>query len=98
MLWWQFALPGAGSGGIVQVLAVFGCVAVWQDARRNRSGRIKLVPPGLRRYVDVSAHAIMPSARVVLGTAAALLCGIAGHVTGQVPAEAAVAAGEGGLP
>ena len=88
MPWWQFALLGAGGGAIVEVLAVFRCVAVWQDARRNRDGTIKLVPPGLRRYVDVPAHAIMLPARVVLGIAAAVLFGVTGQVTGPYGAVA----------
>lgn len=82
MPWWQFALLGAGGGAIVEVLAVFRCVAAWQDARRNRDGTIKRVPPRLRRYVDTPAHAIMLPTRVVLGTAAAVLCGVTGQVTG----------------
>jgi hypothetical protein len=145
MPWWQFALLGAGGGAIVEVLAVFRCVAAWQDARQNRDGTIRLVPPVLRRYVDVPAHAIMLPARVVLGTAAAVLFGVTGQVTGpygavaigcaapvllaqlgsipqiakavngasearkqavaqcaavgaEIPGEAAVSAGEGGLP
>jgi hypothetical protein len=82
MPWWQFALLGAGGGALVEVLAVFGRFAAWQDARRNRDGTIKRRPPGLRRYVDIPAHAIMLPARVVLGAAAAVLCGVTGQVTG----------------
>jgi hypothetical protein len=88
MPWWQFALLGAVGGAIVEVLAIFRCVAAWQDARRNRDGTIKLFPPGLRRYVDVPAHAIMLPARAVLGTAAAVLCGVTGQVTGPYGAVA----------
>jgi hypothetical protein len=88
MPWWQFALLGADGGAIVEVLAVFRCVAAWQDARRNRDDTIKLVPPVLRRYVDVPAHAIMLPARVVLGAAAAVLCGVTGQVTGPYGAVA----------
>jgi hypothetical protein len=82
MPWWQFALLGAGGGAIVEVLAIFRCVAAWQHARLNRDGTIKRVPPELRRYVDIPAHAIMLPARVLLGTAAAVLLGVTGQVTG----------------
>ena len=88
MSWWQFALLGAAGGAIVEVLAIFRCVAAWQDARKNRDGTIKRVPPRLRRYVDVQAHAIMLPARVVLGTAAAVLFGVTGQVTGPYGAVA----------
>jgi hypothetical protein len=88
MPWWQFALLGAGGGAIVEVLAIFRCVAAWQDARRSRDGTIKRVPPKLARYVDVPAHAVMLPARVLLGAAAALLCGITGQVTGPYGAVA----------
>lgn len=88
MPWWQFALLGAGGGAIVEVLAVFRCVAVWQDARRNRDGTIKRAPPELRRYVDVPAHAIMLPVRMGLGAAAAVLFGVTGQVTGPYGAVA----------
>jgi hypothetical protein len=88
MPWWQFALLGAGGGAIVEVLAAFRCVAAWQDARRDRNGTIKHVPPKLRRYVDIPAHAIMLPARVALGTAAAVLFGVTGQVTGPYGAVA----------
>jgi hypothetical protein len=88
MPWWQFALLGAGGGAIVEVLAIFRCVAAWQDARRDRNGTIKRVPPKLRRYVDIPAHAIMLPARVLLGSAAAVLLGVTGQVTGPYGAVA----------
>jgi hypothetical protein len=49
---------------------------------------IKRVPPKLRRYVDIPAHTIMLPARVALGTAAAVLLGVAGQVTGPYGAVA----------
>jgi hypothetical protein len=82
MPWWQFALLGACGGAIVEVLAIFRDVAAWQDARRNHDGTIKPAPLRLRRYVDVAAHAIMLPARMVLGIAAAVLCGVTGQITG----------------
>jgi hypothetical protein len=88
MPWWQFALLGAGGGAIVEVLAIFRCAAAWQDARRNSNGTIKRAPPGLRSYVDVPAHAVMLPGRVVLGAAAAGLCGVTGQVTGPYGAVA----------
>jgi hypothetical protein len=88
MPWWQFALLGTGGGAIVEVLAVFRCVAAWQEARRNRDGTLKRTPPELRRYVDVPAHAIMLPTRAALGATAATLCGITGQVTGPYGAVA----------
>jgi hypothetical protein len=88
MPWWQFVLLGAAGGAIVEVLATFRCVAAWQDARRSHDGTIKRVPPKLARYVDVPAHAIMLPARMLLGAAAALLCGVTGQVTGPYGAVA----------
>ena len=88
MPWWQFALLGALGGAVVETLAIFRCFAVWQDARRNRDGTVKLIPPEMRRYVDVPAHMIMLPSRVVLGGAAAVLCGLTGQVTGAYGAVA----------
>jgi hypothetical protein len=88
MPWWQFALLGAGGGAIVEVLAIFGCVARWQDARREPNGTIKRDGQELGKYIDVPAHAIMLPVRVVLGAAAAILCGVTGQVTGPYGAVA----------
>ena len=88
MPWWQFTLLGASGGVIVEVLAVFRCVAVWQGARRNRDGTLKRTPPKPGRYVDVAAHAIMLPARAALGAAAATLFGMTGQVTGTYGAVA----------
>ena len=82
MTCWQFAVLGAGGGAIVEVLAVFRCVAAWQDARRSHDGTIKRVPPKLRRYVDMPAHATILPARVLLGAAAAILLGATGQIDG----------------
>jgi hypothetical protein len=82
MPWWQFALLGTGGGLIVEVLAIFRCVAAWQEAHRNLGGTLKNTPPKLGRYVDVPAYAIMLPARAVLGAAAATLFGTTGQVTG----------------
>jgi hypothetical protein len=88
MPWWQFALLGASGGAIVEVLAVFRSAIAWQHARRNGDGTIKLIAPGLQRYIDIPAHAAMLPARVVLGAAAAVLCGVTGQVTGPYGAVA----------
>ena len=88
MPWWQFALLGAGGGAIVEVLAVFRGIAAWQDARRNPDGTIKFLPPRLREYVDGPAHMLMLPARMVLGTAATVLCGVTGQITGPYGAVA----------
>ncbi len=88
MPWWQFALLGTSGGAIVEVLAVFRCVAIWQGARRNRDGTLKRIPPELRRYVDVPAHAIMLPTRAALGAVAAALFGMTGQVTGPYGAVA----------
>jgi hypothetical protein len=88
VLWWQFALLGAIGGAIVEVLAVFRCTAVWQEARRNRSGTLKRSPPAWRTYVDVPAHAFMLPARAALGAGAVTLFGTTGQVTGAYGAVA----------
>jgi len=89
MPWWQFALLGALGGAIVEALAVFRCAAAWQGARRSPDNNtVKRCPPRLRRYVDVPAHAIVLPTRMLLGAAAAVLCGLAGQVTGSYGAVA----------
>jgi hypothetical protein len=88
MPWWQFALLGAGGGVIVEALAFFRSVSVWQDARRNHDGTLKRRPPGLQRYLDLEAHALMLPARAALGAAAAVLFGLTGQVTGPYGALA----------
>jgi hypothetical protein len=88
MLWWQFALLGAGGGTIVEAVEVFRWVAVWQHARRSADGTLRRKPPTLRRYVDLPAHAIMLPARAALGALAAVVFGLTGQVTGPYGALA----------
>lgn len=88
MPWWQFAMLGAGGGVIVEALAVFRSVTVWQDARRNHDGTLKRRLPDLDRYVDLPAHALMLPARAALGAVAAILLGLTGQVTGPYGALA----------
>lgn len=88
MPWWQSALLGTGGGALVELLAVFRCVATWQRARQNRDGTLKKTPPELRRYVDIPAHTIMLPARAVLGAVAATVFGVTGQVTGPYGAVA----------
>jgi hypothetical protein len=88
MAWWQFALLGAGGGVIVETMAIFRAISVWQDAHRNRVGIVKRVPPRLGHYIDVPAHAIMLPARALLGMAAAVLFGVTGQVVGPYGAVA----------
>jgi len=88
MPWWLFALLGAIGGAIVEALEVFRWIAVWQEARRNPSGRRKQAPPKWRTYVDVPAHAVMLPARAALGAGAVTLFGITGQVTGVYGAVA----------
>ncbi len=88
MPWWQSALLGAGGGALVELLAVFRCIAMWQKARQNRDGTLKRTPPDLRRYVDIAAHSIMLPTRAGLGAAAATVFGITGQVTGPYGAIA----------
>jgi hypothetical protein len=88
MPWWEYALLGMGGGAIVEVLAFFRCVTVWQQARQNRDGTLKRTPPDLRRYVDISAHLIMLPCRALLGAVAAVLFGTTGQVTGLYGAVA----------
>lgn len=82
MPWWQFALLGAAGGAIVEVLAIFRCIAAWQDARRNNDGTVKRQPAKMRDYVDVPAHSLMLPARILLGVAAAVLLGVTRQVIG----------------
>jgi len=86
--WWEFGLLGAGGGMIVEVLAIFRWVAVWQDARRDKDGLLLPTPPKLAKYVDIPAHALMLPARMVLGAVAAILFGLTGQVTGPYGALA----------
>lgn len=88
MLWWQFALLGTIGGALVEVLEVFRWTAVWQEARRNRGGMLKLSPPKWRAYVDLPAHAFMLPARAALGAGAVTLFGATGQVTGAYGAVA----------
>ena len=82
MPWWQFALLGGAGGAIVELLAGFRCIALWQDARRVDGGALKSRPPKLSRYLDIQAHLIMLPLRTVLGSVAAVLFGLTGQVTG----------------
>jgi len=88
VLWWQFALLGIIGGAIVEVLEIFRWTAVWQEARRNRSGTLRRTPPAWRTYVDLPAHAFMLPARAALGAGAATLFGMTGQVTGAYGAVA----------
>ena len=88
VLWWQFALLGTIGGAIVEVLEIFRWTAVWQEARRNRSGTLRRIPPTWRTYVDLPAHAFMLPARAALGAGAATLFGMTGQVTGAYGAVA----------
>lgn len=83
MAWWQFALLGAGGGAIVEVLTTFRSVALWQEARRDTSGRMKRVQPRLRSYVDVPVIAWLLLLRTTLGAVTAVLFGVTGQIAGS---------------
>lgn len=88
MAWWQFALLGAGGGALVEALAVFKWITIWQGDRRVSSGTIKGAPPGWRRYVDVPVHAWLLVIRAPLGAATATLFGLTGQISGAYAAVA----------
>ncbi|WP_027944560.1 hypothetical protein [Amycolatopsis taiwanensis] len=86
--WWQFALLGAGGGALVEILAIFKWLAVWQSARRTSTGKVKGSPPKLRSYLDVPVHAWMAVFRTVLGAGSAVLFGAGGGINGPYVAVA----------
>lgn len=63
MQWWQYALLGAAGGVIIEALEIFHGMTQWQQARRDRHGRLKRLPAKLGRFVDFPAHARMLPAR-----------------------------------
>lgn len=88
MPWWQFALLGALGGAVVEILAFFRDVAVWQDKRRNEDGTVRPTPPRLSAYVDILPHVFLLPLRAGLGAGAAVLFGTTGQVTGPYGAFA----------
>jgi hypothetical protein len=88
VLWWQFAMFGACGGALVEVLAVFKWLAVWQSARRTSTGRVRGKPPKLRTYIDVPVHAWLAVFRTVLGAGCAALFGAGGQINGPYVAVA----------
>lgn len=88
MPWWQFALLGAGGGALVEALAVFKWITVWQADRRTPAGRVKGKPPDWRLYIDVTALGWLLSIRGALGAGAATLFGMTGQISGAYAAIA----------
>ncbi len=88
MDWWQFSLLGTCGGAIVEVLSVFRWLAVWQDARRTTTGRVKSSPPRARSFVDAPVHAWMLLVRMLLGAGTASLFGATGQISGAYVAVA----------
>lgn len=88
MAWWQFALLGSGGGALVEALAIFKWISVWQADRRTPSGRVKGKPPGWRLYVDVPALRWLLVIRAALGAGAATLFGMTGQIDGAYAAIA----------
>ena len=72
MDWAVAAALGMVGGGVVEVVAVWGYLTAWQQARHRarRQGR-KL--PALSRYVDPAADALVAITRLALGAAAAVI-------------------------
>jgi len=60
-------------GAIVEAVAIWGCLAIWQKARHaaRASGRRQLPP--LADYVDPPADSLVALTRVILGGLAGLL-------------------------
>jgi len=90
MAWWQFAVLGAAGGAVVEALAVFKWVTVWEADRRMPTGSVKAKPPGWRQYVDVPALAWLLAIRAALGAGSAILFGVTAQIDG---AYAAIACG-----
>lgn len=88
MAWWQFAVLGAAGGALVEVLAVFKWITVWQGARRIPAGGLKEELPGWQTYVDVPALAWLLAIRTPLGAGSALLFGATGQIDGAYAALA----------
>lgn len=88
MLWWQYALCGAGGGIIAEVLALYGWFTAWSRARRAASGLVRAHPPQLRKYVDVAAHVWVLFLRALIGAACAALFAAGGQLKGVYAAAA----------
>lgn len=86
MPWWQFALWGAGGGGLFECLAIFNRCREWQVARRTPIGRVKANPPKLEVYLDVRAHLLIAFFRMALGAGVATLFGTSGQISGSYAA------------
>ncbi|MBF6065273.1 hypothetical protein IU500_28730 [Nocardia terpenica] len=88
MQWWEFSLLGACGGAGVEALAVFRWLAVWRDARRTPTGRVKGKPPQVSTYLDLPVHAWMLVVRTLLGAGTAALFGATGQISGAYVAVA----------
>lgn len=88
MRWWQFALFGAGGGGIVELLTLFNAFAMWQKARTSAVGTVLEQPPRLGVYVDIPAHAWMLPLRGLLGAISAAVFAAGGQLKGAYVAVA----------
>jgi hypothetical protein len=88
MAWWQYALLGAAGGVLVEALAVFKWITIWQNNRRTRTGMIRAKPPSWRQYIDVPAAIWLLAIRTPLGAGAATLFGMTGQIRGAYAAMA----------
>ena len=104
MTGWQFAAFGAGGGALVEMLSLLQSVARWQEARRTRTGRVRVKAPGWSAYVDWRVHIALVILRGGLGACAAALFGVSGQISGAYVAVAlgfaapSVLAQLGGIP
>ena len=72
MDWAVAAALGMVGGGVVEVVAVWGHLAAWQQARHTARRRSRRLPP-ITRFVDPAADTLVAITRLLLGAAAAVI-------------------------
>jgi len=70
VLWVQAAGLGAVGGLVVEAISMLGHLTAWQQDRRLARVKKRRVLPGLSRYVDLPAHALVALTRLMLGALA----------------------------
>jgi len=88
MAWWQYSILGAAGGVLVEALALFNSVTIWQKSRRTPTGKLKAARLSWKAYVDVLSHAWLIPIRALLGAAAAVLLWSTGQISGAYAAVA----------
>jgi hypothetical protein len=89
--WQQAVLLGAGGGLVVEVIGVWGHLTAWQRDRHQARASRKRAMPGLSRYIDPLADALVAITRLLLGAVAGGL--MHDQISGAVAAIAVGAAG-----